>query len=202
MTPESLFRRCISIEYTHIEGAGSYAYEIIGDTLYIYFEKSNGLVDWKNNLDFPAKSYTGCGCFAHRGFLRVWKSLLPYIEDILQHKSFEGVVITGYSHGGALAVLCHEHIWFNYPHLQCVLTGYGFGSPRVIWGILGKKRHRWDNFKIIRNENDIVTHLPPFIFGYRHVGTLIRIGKKGRYSLIDAHRQENILFELGSTQYF
>lgn len=196
MTLESLFRRCISIEYTNIEGEGSYAYETIYDVLYIYFEKSNGSLDWKNNLDFPARAYAGCDCFAHRGFLRVWKSLLPYIDNILAKEHFNKVIIVGYSHGGALAVLCHEYIWFNYPHLQNSLTGYGFGAPRVIWGILGNKRHRWDTFTVIRNVNDLVTHLPPVLLGYRHVGTLLKIGSKGKYSMIDAHREESILREL------
>lgn len=196
MTLESLFKRCISINYTHIKGAGSYAYEIIGDTLYIYFEKSNGALDWKNNLDFPARAYKGCGCFAHRGFLRVWKSILPYIKDIISISHFDKIIITGYSHGGALAVLCHEYIWFNYPYLRDYLKSFGFGAPRVIWGFLGEKRHRWDTFTVIRNVNDLVTHLPPALFGYRHVGTLLKIGSKGKYSMVDAHRQENILNEL------
>jgi hypothetical protein len=80
--------------------------------------------------------------------------------------------------------------------LRSSIEAYGFGAPRVLWGILGNKRHRWDNFTVVRNLNDLVTHLPPVIFGYRHVGKLIRIGKRGKYSMIDAHRQENILNEL------
>ena len=189
-----LFKRCISINYIHINGQGSYAYEKIGNTLFIYFEKSNGHTDWRNNLDFPAKAHSGY--FAHRGFLRVWKSLLPYIRNIVINTSPEKILVSGYSHGGALAVLCFEYLWLNYPLLRNSLTGYGFGAPRVIWGFLGNKRHRWDNFTVIRNINDLVTHLPPIFFGYRHVGSLLNIGQKGKYSMIDAHREENILIEL------
>lgn len=194
MNLEALFERCISIDYTNIVGDGSFAYEKIGDTLYIYFEGSNGVIDWQNNLNFPAKAYKGV--FVHRGFLQVWKSLLPYMEDIISHTSPEKIVITGYSHGGALATLCHEHIWYNYPFFRHALKGYGFGSPRVIWGFTGKLSQRWESFTVIRNIDDIVTHLPPKLLGYRHVGNLIEIGKKGKYSMTDAHREQNILTEL------
>lgn len=194
MKLESLFRRCLSIEYIHIEGDGSYAYERIGNTLYLYFECSNGKLDWKNNLDFPIKAYKGL--FIHRGFLRVFKSIVPYVEGLILDTSLDEIVITGYSHGGALACLFCEYAWFVRSDLRGKIQGYGFGAPRVMWGILGKNRHRWDGFYVIRNINDIVTHLPPALFGYRHVGTLIKIGVRGKYSVIDAHRQENILNEL------
>lgn len=194
MNLESLFRRCLSIDYIHIKGGGSYAYERIGRSLYLYFEGSNGALDWKNNLDFPIKAYKGL--FVHRGFLRVWKSLIPYIEKLISDTSLDKIIITGYSHGGALACLCCEHAWYNRQDLRRSIEAYGFGSPRVMWGILGNNRHRWDNFYVIRNINDIVTHLPPALFGYRHVGTLIKVGERKNYSMIDAHRQENILKEL------
>lgn len=188
----NLFERCISIEYTHTEEDGSYAYEIIDDVLYIYFQKSNGENDWKNNLDFPIKSYNGR--FVHRGFLRVWESLSHKIDEILQKEKYSNLVITGYSHGGALAVLCYEHVFSFYPNLKGKFLGYGFGSPRVFWGRVNKCL--WNNFYVVRNINDIVTHLPPKILGYTHVGNLISIGKANKYSKIDAHREENISKEL------
>lgn len=194
MNLQSLFRRCLSIKYITVENDGSYAYERIGNSLYLYFECSNGIKDWKNNLDFPVKAYKGL--FVHRGFLRVWNSILPHIKELISDTSLDKIVITGYSHGGALACLCCEHVWYNRKDLRSSIEAYGIGAPRVLWGFLGNKRHRWDNFYVIRNINDIVTHLPPVIFGYRHVGKLIRIGKIGKYSMIDAHRQENILNEL------
>lgn len=194
MNLQSLFKRCLSIDYITVENDGSYAYERIGNTLYLYFECSNGIKDWKNNLDFPAKVYKGL--FVHRGFLRVWNSIVPHIKELILDTSLDKIVITGYSHGGAIACLCCEYVWYNRPDLRASIEAYGFGAPRVAWGFLGNKRHRWDNFYVIRNINDIVTHLPPVIFGYRHVGTLIKIGEHGKYSVIDAHRQENILNEL------
>jgi hypothetical protein len=55
---------------------------------------------------------------------------------------------------------------------------------------------RWERFTVIRNIDDIVTHLPPRALGYTHVGHVLEIGEKGTYSRVDAHRPENILAEL------
>ena len=55
-----------------------------------------------------------------------------------------------------------------------------------IVGILKKElRERWDKFTVIRTNNDIVTHCPPVIFGYCHVGDLVKI--KGDVGLVDNH---------------
>jgi predicted lipase len=183
-----------------VENAGDYAVERDGDTLYIYFECSNETTDWKNNFDFPAKPYKRMGkiaWFAHRGFLRVWKTIERHLDEYIKDESVKRIVIVGYSHGAALAVLCHEYAWYNRPDLQNYIEGYGFGCPRVFWGIKTKSlKKRWERFVVVRNVDDIVTHVPPRLFGFSHVGTIIKIGKKGRYSSVDAHKPESITYEL------
>ena len=200
MNLSTLFKRCLEIPYTHIENSADYALERRGDTLYIYLECSNGEIDWLNNLDFPAKAYShpdGDGWMCHRGFMRVFKSLETHIADSVRDKSIKGVVTVGYSHGAALATLCHEYVWYNRPDLRDKIEGYGFGAPRVLWGYLSHSlARRWERFLTIRNIDDIVTHLPPKILGYTHIGTMLEIGKKGKYSQIDAHRPENMMQEL------
>ncbi|MBQ2293894.1 MAG: hypothetical protein II258_00815 [Spirochaetales bacterium] len=49
---------------------------------------------------------------------------------------------------------------------------------------------------MVRNIEDVVTHLPPAALGYRHVGKMLEIGAKGRYSDVDAHKAKNIEKEL------
>lgn len=195
-----LFKQCVYRSYARVENAGDYSIEKIGSTLYIYLECSNGLTDWKNNFDFPAKPYKRMGktiWFAHRGFLRVWKSIEPYIENLIKDEDITNIIIVGYSHGAALAVLCHEYVWYHRPDLRSKIEGYGFGCPRVFWGIkTNKLTQRWERFTVVRNIDDIVTHVPPAIFGFSHVGKMIKIGTKGKYSTIDAHRPENIITEL------
>ena len=195
-----LFLQCLNVCYSKVGRSADYATQREDDTLRIFFEASNGANDWKSNLDFPAKAYKRMDktvWFSHRGFLKVWKEIEPSLAEMIADKSVKNVVIVGYSHGAAIAVLCHEYVWFHRPDLRTTLKGYGFGCPRVFWGIKtpGLKR-RWENFFVVRNVNDLVTHLPPAIFGYSHVGKMCKIGKRGNYSPVQAHYPENILQEL------
>lgn len=196
----NLFLRCLTVPYVTVENGTDLAAERFGNTLYLYFERSRGKSDWKTNFNFPAKPYKRMGktvWLAHRGFLRSWKTAERYVKDCVADKTVRKIIIVGYSHGAAIAALCHEYVWFNRPDLRHSLEGYGFGSPRVFFGIKSKGcRRRWEHFKVVRNINDIVTHLPPKFLGYSHVGSVIKIGKRGKYSMIDAHRAENILKEL------
>lgn len=200
MRMSELFYRCVHVAYTHVENDGDFAIERYGGTLYVYLQCSDGKEDWKNNLDFPVAPYRRMGrtvWFAHRGFLRVWKSVEPYLARLILDPGVRRIVTVGYSHGAALAVLCHEYVYFHRPDLRTTMEGYGFGCPRVIWGPRPRTlTERWRRFTVIRNLDDLVTHLPPALFGYFHVGTRLEIGKHGRYSPIDAHRSENILTEL------
>lgn len=195
-----LFSECLNAVYVHTKSDISYCVRRRGGTLCIFFEASNGVADWHRNLDFPAKAYKRMGktvWFAHRGFLDAWHELEGLLSERIADTSVKKIIITGYSHGAAIALLCHEYVWFTRPDLRASLEGYGFGCPRVIWGTPGiEVRRRWDNFTVIRNIDDAVTHVPPALFGYTHVGKMLEIGVRGKYSAIDAHRPENIAAEL------
>lgn len=192
--------QCISIPYSKIGASANYAVRRKQGTLYLFFEKSDGKTDWKSNLDFPAKPYKRMGktaWFAHRGFLKEWKELEPTLAEYIADSRVEKIVIAGYSHGGAIAMLCHEYVWYHRPDLRATTEGYGFGCPRVFWGIqTAELKRRWEKFYVIRNVDDIVTHLPPALLGYSHVGKMLKTGTRGKYSAIQAHYAENILTEL------
>ncbi|MBQ7322746.1 MAG: hypothetical protein IJW99_11660 [Clostridia bacterium] len=199
MLLSSLFLRCLSVPYRRTANGGDYAAERAGDSLTLYFEDSDGALDWFHNLAFPAKAYRTASSptvYAHGGFLRVWRSVLPHLEAMLADPTLTGVTAVGYSHGGALALLCHEYVWFHRPDLRHTLNGYGFGCPRVLFRPDPRLRARFTRFTVIRNRNDAVTYLPPSLWGYAHVGKLLEIGEEGKYSPIDAHRPQNILREL------
>ncbi len=200
MKLSTLFYKCLNIPYTHIENSADYALERTKTTLYIYFESSDGYIDWKNNFHFPAQAYKRMGktiWFAHGGFLSVWKTIEMYIKNYIMDSTLKKIVIVGFSHGAAIAAFCHEYVWFHRPDLRDTLEGYGFGCPRIFWGKQNESlKIRWERFLVIRNIDDIVTHIPPIVLGFSHVGTTLEIGEKGKYSAIDAHRPENILTEL------
>lgn len=194
-----IFERCLTVNYTHAEGGVDFAKEIKNGVLYVYFQDSDGCGDWKTNLDFPAvfcKNGTEGGFYAHRGFVRAWGYAEKYVSEMI--KDFDGqIVCTGYSHGGALALLCHGYIWQASPVHRERLQGFGFGAPRVLWGVKTEGiKKTWENFTVIRNTDDIVTHLPPAVFGFFHTDKMLEIGQRGKYTATDAHRSENILTEL------
>ncbi len=193
MNLAELFSLTINTRYITVENDASFAFYRKDGALYILFEKSNSTADWENNLNFPAYPYRDMPhrWMCHRGFLTVWKSAEPYIAKALT-VSADSITVSGYSHGGALAALCHEYIWFHHPDKRSMLAGYGFGAPRVLWRLPGTlwPKERWQSFTVVRNLDDAVTHLPPALLGYTHVGSMLEIGKKGRYTSIDAHRPE------------
>lgn len=200
-----LFVKCVQIPYLNVGHDVNYAFLREKDVLYLFFESSDGIADWKRNFDFPAKPYKRMGktvWFAHSGFLNAWKRLEPQLAPLILDRRLKKTVVVGYSHGAAIAVLCHEYIWYARADLRRESEGYGFGCPRVFWGLLTPSlAKRWEHFTVIRNLDDLVTHLPPALLGYRHVGTVMKIGARGRYSMIDAHRPKNIQKELKELSY-
>lgn len=200
MTLSKLFTRCVNRDYITTSTHADYAYDRMDGHLILYFQDSDGAADWIKNLDFPASAYRRSGktiWYAHRGFLKVWLSLTPRIYPLITDPTVTQITVVGYSHGAALAVFGHEYVWFHRPDLRDGLKGYGFGCPRVLWGrVTAELADRWQNFTVIRNLSDIVTYVPPRIFGYHHVGQLLEIGETGKYSPIDAHRAVYIRREL------
>ena len=199
MTLSELFDRCLTIPYTQV-GAADYAFWRQGDTLYVFFQGSDGRVDWQRNLDFPARAYRRMGrfaWFAHRGFLRAFKELEDALAPSVADPSLDSIVSVGFSHGAALALLFHEYVWYHRPDLRPRIQGYGFGCPRVLWGHpCAAVRARWERFTLVQNRGDLVTHLPPALLGYTHAGRTLHIGRPFGYNPIDAHRPENIAREL------
>ena len=191
-----LFRLCLETPYIHADNGASFAARSRNGVLYLLFEKSGNAEDWRNNLDFPAEPYRNMEISwqCHRGFLRVWRSAEPYITEILAHTAHRKITVAGYSHGGGLAVLCHEYIWFHYPALRAEMHSVGFGAPRVIRCTAGCQRiaHRWENFTLIRCGRDAVTYLPPAFLGYRHMGNILEIGSR-QLSPLRAHMEESYL---------
>lgn len=181
MTLKKLFEKVLHVNHIQLEEeTASYFVEREGDTLRLLFEKSNGRTDWMNNLDFPAKPYRDMEdqWHAHRGFLRVWKAMEPHLADLIADPTVKRIEIAGYSHGGAVALLCFEYCKYHRPEIEVV--GFGFGAPRVVWGPVPEKvKARLEGFVVIRNGADLVTHLPPLFFGYRHTGPVCHVYKHG-----------------------
>jgi len=195
-----LFRRCLNADYKKSGLDANYAVTRSGRRIYIFFEWSDGIGDWKNNLDFPARAHGGGDAFfVHRGFLRVWRSIRLIIENevnaVISNNKINEIVCVGYSHGAALAGLCTEELVFSLGG-KISVSGYGFGCPRFIFGRLPKEiKVRFSSFLPVRNVPDLVTYLPPRILGYFHPSPVLEIGERGKYSPIRAHFPESYLAE-------
>lgn len=196
-----LFAECLARPYETVESAASFSIETDRGTLFLFFEPSNGREDWDNNLNFRIQPYDNMHpvWYCHAGFLKVFKSVLPYIDPYISDPDIRRIVTVGYSHGGALAILCHEAIWFRRPDIRSHIKTFAYGAPRVLFAPIPREvKKRFGELYLIQNEGDLVTHLPPAVLGFRHVGNIINIGEIGTYNAIDAHRPESYLTELGA----
>lgn len=210
LTP--LYKRILNAEYIHRDNDADYAIEYDKEhhTLYLLFEWSNSDLDWFSNLDFPAKPYKNGKdkWFVHRGFLRVWKTIKDEVEakvkEYLSTVYVAEIICAGYSHGAAIAGLATEDMEYLFTHEWHIplyndfvpVRGYGFGCPRFAWGKLPKDvAYRFRHFHVVRNCCDLVTHVPPVLFGFHHVGELIEIGQNGGYAPIESHYPEKYALE-------
>ena len=196
---KELFDRCYNAKYIHTAEGGDYAIEVEDGVIYLLFQWSNGAEDWKNNFDFPARPYKRMNdvWYCHRGFLRVWKAMRDEIEraviDTLnEHEEIVEIVCVGYSHGAAIALLATEDMQYLFGENKKI-SGFGFGAPRVVWGKLPEAvAARVGHFKAICHKQDIVTHLPPVVFGFRHPN-ILRLKTQKKLNCVDAHRPENYM---------
>ncbi len=198
MTLLDFFDACLSADYTTVGDSADYAASFRTEdgvpTLDLYFEHSNGFADWKNNLNFPVRADCGEGVrfSCHRGFLQVFRSLLPTLTPLILDADIGRIYLVGYSHGAALATFAYEYAKLLRPELARNVRGIGFGSPRVLYGKpTPYLRALFSDFHPIRNQNDAVTHLPPRALGYRHVNRVTVISAGIPFSAIDAHRPES-----------
>lgn len=195
----SLFEECLAQDYRTVENSASFHVSVKENTLFLFFEPSNGREDWDNNLNFRVQPYDDMDpvWYCHAGFLKVFKSALPHLKPYIEAPNVRRVVTVGYSHGGALAVLFHEAMCFHRPDLAEHIKTFAFGAPRVLFAPIPLRvKARFRGLYLIQNEGDLVTKLPPALLGFRHVGNIISIGEKNQYSPIDAHRPESYLAEL------
>lgn len=176
MTTRDLFNECNRGPW--VTGGEDVQYRIIkhNDCAIVAFQATSSKSDWRLNFsawvrpyrDMPAKWRV------HAGFLRGYKSIREEVMAALQGEKC--IIVTGLSLGGAYATLLHEDLRFN--RRDAIVTTFVFGSPRVVW-LSGKVHHRFAGLIRIEHARDIVTKLPFWLLGYRHVGGRIRFGRGG-----------------------
>ncbi len=151
-----------------------------GPVLGVIFRGTDSAQDWHTDFTFWKKTIpygnTESKIRVHAGFLDAYKC--PHIRGRIQSMitgEVRQVRVTGHSYGAALAVLCGVDLQYNFPDRDFEVLL--FGCPRVGNRAFAKSYDK-RLFKTLRveNGNDIVTKVPFACWGYRHVGTPMRIG--------------------------
>ncbi|MDX2469788.1 MAG: lipase family protein [SAR324 cluster bacterium] len=143
------------------------------------------VLDWASNADILFEDFGGVK--VHSGFLNAYKSVNGEVQKILSEKlTDQPLWIAGHSLGGAIATLAtYDRVKNGGDPLknEVQLAGlYTYGSPRV-----GNEDFRKDYNRIFKektyrmvNNNDVVTRVPPQLFGYGHIGRLKYIKSSGQ----------------------
>lgn len=150
-------------------------------SIYLIFQQSASKRDWQNNFNFPVKPYKNqesCLMVA-RGWGKAYKSCNDEIMQKLicawDSRRLYDIVITGWSYGGAMAILAAEDFFHRTLRKPKLIT---FGAPKPIFGM---RTLRYvllcvQDCKQYVNRNDVVPLLPPFP-GYKQLNK-IKVGEK------------------------
>lgn len=164
-------------EVVYVERDGAQAYLLANDVDLVVVCRGTEPNEW-NDVRADANAFTDLAETVgrvHRGFKREVDDIWPTIEERLTDETRD-MWFCGHSLGGAMAQICAARA----AHLGADDTAkvvFTFGSPRV-----GTKKYiRNNNVEHYRwvNNNDIVTRVPPTLFGYGHRGILMYIDSNG-----------------------
>lgn len=142
-----------------------------GGVMRIAFEGSISNIDWMQNFDFIATSYEERGhkLYAHKGILTKFLGIREEIKEVVRREDPDVVILSGFSQGAGIAVLCHLclRLWFP----EILVETHAFGSPKLFWHKnLGEVDHLFGNLNLYIIESDVVPQQPPDLFGFRRVG--------------------------------
>ena len=161
---------------THIS-IGEFRCFIIGNGIrqYIVFKGTDSWEEWLNNLNYKLVD-TGVGFKAHLGIWEIANKFYSILQSKIDKERY--VYFIGHSLGGGLAV-------FNsvLAKKDCftIVKVPVFGCPRIgdkdLANYLFEKR-----INVVRFQNnlDLVTQVPPYIKGYRDIGSLIYINRNNK----------------------
>ena len=115
------------MEYNRLGDDLNYSIAIVEGHACLFFEETRSRRDWINNLSFQRKLYKRQqSCMkVHGGYGRVWKSANDYImaefhKVVVTTKKVP--MITGWSYGGAMALLAAEDFHYRYHITPQVVT--------------------------------------------------------------------------------
>lgn len=151
----------------------------------IIFRGTDSLRDWITNFMFFRKCipYKGTNpkIKVHSGFLKDYLEVRDFIHKKVENTKLD-IVVHGHSKGAAITGLCALDLQYNFPNKN--IAAVALGMPRI--GNKEFKRSfdgRLPDFLRADYGSDIIPQIPPKIFGFRHVGNFIQLGKKRRWGV-------------------
>ena len=181
MTPDKLFELIKKSDYVTSGLKVDWLVTVDDEekTVRLLFQESDGKMDWFVNFDFPVKPYKEQEnvIWIHRGWAKAWKScndeiMSAVIRCIESNKDYS-VQVSGWSYGGAMAVIAAEDLHFRTGINPDVVT---FGAPNPLFGKKTKCHfiHALGKVTQYAHVNDIVPCVPPAPYcqvNKIHVGT-------------------------------
>ncbi len=172
---------CKGYENTITDTEYSVTPDLKNKIVYLAFQGSGSLLDWKQNLNILIKPYSNMKSlfFVHRGIFKKFKSVIDNINTIINPLLEIGykLEIRGFSQGAGLVVFAHEYFRFHYPNAK--IHSVAFAPPRV-FSLIGYKllKKRFIGLDLVINKNDLVPKLPYIWLGYKHYGKKELLGKR------------------------
>lgn len=125
----------------------------------------------------------------HGGFLFQFLMLKQTLKVKVRAFKPKIVTVVGYSQGGAVGLLASMYLKAKRYDVEC----YTYGSPRVL-GWFWYALVAMTRLQVIRvvNKADIVTKVPFAIFGFKHYGVKIQLGRSFD-SPVEAHKPDEYL---------
>jgi hypothetical protein len=150
----------------------------------IVFRGSDDIEDFKKDLNYKNRKIYSNDYRVHKGFNSIWEDLLPLISPYIKELSKNGKMfyVCGHSLGGAIAVLCGIYL----SNLVDNISIYTFACPRFIKGSWNNFLKERKNFNVINfiNRQDPVMKIPLWLFGWKRLGSIIKIGPGGFWNVV------------------
>lgn len=144
--------------------------------------------------EFPGAAKAGVTL--HRGFYRTFRRLLPGVREgvlcSIGRDSAPRILVTGHSLGAALGHLLAVHLQRTIPHAQ--IHARLFASPRVgnaNWADYVDATFPPGQSLHVVNFNDVVPHLAPREWGFRHPRGEVWIAAPDSEEYVLCHGQED-----------
>ncbi len=162
-------------------------YDSLQKILYVSFQAAHSKKDWLIlfhfwKKHFPKKHFLRKIHSVHYGIYKKYLSVKSYLFDCIDLYKPKKLIIRGYSKGASIGLLFTADLSINKKDQEKETIVF---APLRIFSWFTPK-NLFLNTINIKNRGDVVTHLPPFIFGYKQVGKRFYLSKK-RFPLPKYH---------------